>query len=199
MSDKRIETVELLVSDLKFGFDNPRKIAPKKLLELEKSFEDFGDFGVFVIDDENNLISGSQRAKALLRKNPSEKVLCKKMIGYSRAELRCINIKANTHAGEWDLDILSTWTADLTVELEIKAIENDGETSKVKDMELIRYEGYDYVLLVCKNQNDYIHLCERLGIDGAKTIIAKNKKGHRKIKARAVWYDDIQAQIIEKK
>ena len=49
--------------------------------------------------------------------DPDRIVLCKRLIGYSEADLRAINIKDNTHAGEWDLDLLADWTADLTTDL----------------------------------------------------------------------------------
>ena len=34
-------------------------------------------------------------------------------------ELKAINIKANTHAGEWDMDKLAEWTADLKIDLSL--------------------------------------------------------------------------------
>lgn len=47
------------------------------------------------------------------KKNPDMIVECKMLIGYTVAELKYINIKLNSHAGEWDLDELGDWTADL--------------------------------------------------------------------------------------
>ena len=51
--------------------------------------------------------------------NPDTQVLCKRLIGYSESELKAINIKANTHAGEWDMDKLAEWTADLKIDLSL--------------------------------------------------------------------------------
>ncbi len=191
---KHIEVVTLKVSELSTGFGNPRKIRKKNREELERSLDMYGDFGVIVIDEENNIISGNQRVKALAAKDPDAEVLCKRLCGYSEAELRCINIKANTHAGEWDLDLLADWTADLNVDLGIDPKASNPGDRKVKNMELIRYEKYDYVLIACKNEVDYLNLIRLLGIENAKVPIAKR----RKIKARAVWFDDIAAQIIPK-
>lgn len=61
-------------------------------------------------------------------------------------------------------------------------------------MELIRYEKYDYAMIVCRNEVDYLNLTRMLGIDGATVLVAKQ----RRIKARAIWFDDIKAQIIPK-
>ena len=66
---------------------------------------------------------------------------------------------------------------------------------KIKDIELIRYEKYDYVLLVCRNEVDYNNLFRLFGLEDSKVLIAKR----RKIKARAVWYDTVSDQIIPKK
>ena len=198
--EKKIEVVEIPISDLKDEIGNPRKCTTKKIRELQDSLEQFGDFGIIVVDEKNNIISGHQRIAALkVNKGEDATVLCKKLIGYSQSELRAINIKANTHAGDWDLDKLAELTADLNVNLGLDIPQVDPSTDvKIKDMELIRYEKYDYVMIVCRNEIDYLNLVRALGIDDKKVVVAKGKKGDRKIKARAIWYDDMKAQITSK-
>lgn len=191
---KKIEVIELPVSEIKDDFGNPRKVTQKKLEELNASLEEFGDFGVIVVDENNDVISGNQRVKVLKEKNPDEVVLCKRLIGYSKSEKRAINIKANSHAGDWDLDLLADWTADLNVDLGIDPESEEVDEKKISDMELIHYEKYDYVLIACKYETDYMDLVRRLGIEDKKVPIT-NK---RKIKARAIWYDNIKAQILYK-
>ena len=118
--EKRIERCTMRAGDIKTGFGNPRKIIRNKMDELEQSFEMFGDFGIYLIDEQDNIIAGNQRLKVVLRKyGPDVELDCKRLIGYTEAELRAINIKDNTHAGEWDLDLLADWTADLTLDLGI--------------------------------------------------------------------------------
>ena len=186
---KEIVLERMRVGDLKHGFGNPRKISKKKSEELERSMELFGDFGIFLIDEEDNLIAGNQRAKILCQKDPDIEVDVKRLIGYTEPELRAINIKDNTHAGEWDLDMLADWTADLTVDLGIeKALKEEIANRKIPEMELIHYEKYDYVLVVCKNSIDYDDLVNRLGIAKAKVHVT-NK---RTIRGRAVWYDKVK-------
>lgn len=197
--DKRIEVVEVRVGDLKFGFGNPRKITKKRLEELWESMNLFGDFGVIVIEEKYNVISGTQRATTIkAKKGDDEIVLCKMLIGYTQNELKAINIKANTHAGDWDLDKLAEWTADLNIGLNLELPQIDIDSRKIKDMELIRYEKYDYVMIVCSNEIDYLNLVRALGIEDQKVLVAKTSTKDRKIKARAIWYDDIKAQIIPK-
>lgn len=197
--DKRIEVIELPVSDLKTDFGNPRKPLKKKAKEkLKESLDNLGDFGVIVVDENNNIISGHQRV-SILMDNPDTPVLCKRLIGYTESELKAINIKANTHAGEWDMDKLDEWTADLKIDLSLDLGNLTSKEAKIKDMELIRYEKYDYVMIVCRNEIDHLNLIRSLGIEDKKVLVAKTSTKDRKIKARAIWYDDIKAQIVPKK
>lgn len=197
--EKNIEICELLVGELQDKLGNPRKITSKKAKELQESIEQFGDFGVIVIDEDNNIISGHQRVKAIKEtRGEAEKVLCKRLVGYSKAELKAINIKANTHAGDWDMDKLAEWTSDLTVKLGLDLPVTDANERKMSAMEPIRYEKYDYVMIVCKTEMDYDNLCKQLGIEGKKVIVGHSKSGDRKIKCRAIWYDDMQCIVKSK-
>jgi hypothetical protein len=193
-NEKKIVLEKMKVGDMKYGFGNPRKITKKKSEELATSMETFGDFGIFLVDEENNVIAGNQRSKILAEKDPDTVVDVKRLIGYSEAELKAINIKDNTHAGDWDLDMLADWTADLTVDLGLKTDESD-EKRTIPDMDPIKYEKYDYVIIACRSELDYNDLTRKLGIEGRKVAVTEK----RKIKARAVWYDKMKAQIIEKK
>lgn len=192
--EKRIEVCKMRVGDLKHNFGNPRKISKKKAEELERSMDMFGDFGIFLVDEHDNVIAGNQRSIILARRDPDIEVDVKRLIGYTEAELRSINIMDNTHAGEWDLELLADWTADLNLDLGIDLNNDNPQDREIPDMELIRYEKYNYVMIVCKSEIDYNDLVRKLGIEGRKVSITKK----RKIKARAVWYDQMKAQIVEK-
>lgn len=194
VSSKRIEIIEMPAKDIKTGFGNPRKISKAKREELRQSMETYGDFGIYLIDEKNNIIAGNQRLSVVMEIDPETVLYCKKLIGYTKSELRAINIKDNTHAGEWDLDLLADWTADLNLDLGIAFEEKEPEEREIKDMEPIHYEKYDYVMIVCKYETDYNDLVRKLGIEGAKVKVAKT----RKIKARAIWYDEMKAQLVEK-
>lgn len=191
---KRIEVCKMKVGDLKHNFGNPRKISKKKAEELERSMDMFGDFGIFLVDEHDNVIAGNQRSLILARRDPDIEVDVKRLIGYTEAELRSINIMDNTHAGEWDLELLADWTADLNLDLGIDLNNDNPQDRDIPDMELIRYEKYNYVMIVCKSEIDYNDLVRKLGIEGRKVAITKK----RKIKARAIWYDQMKAQIVEK-
>lgn len=195
--DKRIEVVERRVGDLKLDFGNPRKIKKQKREELEESLERYGDFGTIIINEENQVIGGNQRVTIFQRQDPDMIVSCKLLIGYSVKEQKYINIKANSHAGEWDLAELGDWTADLVdgfkLDLETKPEKNVEERS-IKEMEPIHYEKYDYVLIACRNELDYNDLVRKLGIEGGQVKVAKS----RHIKGRAIWWDEFKGQLLSK-
>lgn len=191
--EKRIEVCKMRAGDIKTGFGNPRKISQKKMEELEQSMSSFGDFGIFLIDEHNNVIGGNQRLKVVKKLYGEDaEIDCKRLIGYTQSELKAINIKDNTHSGEWDLDMLADWTSDLVIDLgveeEKKKEINDRE---IPEMELIHYEKYNYVMIVCNNELDYNNLVRALGIEGKKVRVAT-----RKINARAVWLHEMNAKII---
>ena len=194
---KKIESCQMKAGDLKTEFGNPRKIAKNKLAELEESLSTYGDFGIFLIDEENNVIAGNQRLKAVLNLyGPDFEIDCKRLIGYSRQELREINVKDNTHAGTWDLDMLADWSTGAPsfggmVDAKTKPVEN----RRLMEMELLPFEKYDYVMFVCKSSLDYDELIEKLGIRG-RVCKVTNK---RTIKARAIWYHEFRNKLWGKK
>lgn len=185
--EKKIEVVYLKAEEINTNFGNPRKINKKQRDELKRSLETFGDFGSFIIDENNSVIGGNQRLSILKEIDPERKLLCKKLIGYSDAEKRAINIKANTHSGDWDMDLLAEWTADLNMDFDIKD-EKPLDEKEVAGMDAIPFEKYDYILVVCKNELDYNTLLNKFGMTGVEKAKVTEKK---KIRARAVWFNDV--------
>lgn len=194
---KKIEIIkDVPVSKLKFDFGNPRKITKKKREELLASLKQHGDFGVILVDEEYNVIGGNQRATVLKDDNPEATVDCKMLIGYSESEKRSINIRDNTHNGEWDLDMLADWTADLNLDLGLSLNNEKAEERTIDEMELIHYEKYDYVMIVCRDELSYNSLTRALGIDEKKVLIGPKK---RPTKARAIWFDDMKVDFVQRK
>lgn len=188
--EKKIELCTVRAGDIKTEFGNPRKVKKKRLEELKEDLQRYGHFGIFLIDEENNVIAGNQRLKAVIDLYGEDaQVECKRLIGYTQQELRAINVKDNTHVGEWDMDMLADWSVGSPAEMGIAdAMKKDEKNRKIPEMELLPYEKYDYVMLVCRSSLDYDDLVSRLGIQGAVCKVT-NK---RKIKARAVWYDKVR-------
>ncbi len=186
-NEKRIEVCHIKAEDINTNFGNPRKINKKARDELKRSLETFGDFGCFIVDENNSVIGGNQRLSIIKELYPERELLCKKLIGYSSAEKRAINIKANTHSGDWDMDLLADWTADLNIDFGIKD-EEKLEDKEVKGMDVIPFEKYNYMLIVCRTDIDFNTLLNKFGMDGTEKAKVTPK---RKIKARAVWFNDV--------
>ena len=73
--EKRIEVIENFpVQKIKNGFGNPRKIRKKKAEELEQSLETLGDFGLILLDENDNIIAGNQRVELMKRNNPESTI-----------------------------------------------------------------------------------------------------------------------------
>lgn len=191
---KSIEYVQRRVGDLKLDFGNPRKISKQKREDLEQSLDTYGDFDIIVINEENQVLGGNQRVKYFQKKDPDLMVDCKMLVGYTIAEQKYVNIKLNSHAGEWVLEELGDWTADLmgNFKLDLATEKKPIDERTIKDMEPIHYEHYDYVLIACRNELDYNDLIRKLGIEGGTVKVAKT----RRIKGRAIWYDQMKARIL---
>ena len=89
---------------------------------------------------------------------------------------------------------MADWTADLNIDLGIDLEAKDPNERDIANMDLIHYEKYDYVMIVCRNELDFNNLTRVLGIEDAKVQIAK-----RKIKARAIWYDQMKVDFVPRK
>ena len=192
--EKRIEVCRVRVGDLRLDFGNPRKIKKQKREDLEDSLEKYGNFGEIVVNEENQVLGGNQRVEIYQRKNPDMEVDVKRLIGYTIAEQKYVNIKLNSHAGEWDLEELGDWTADLmgSFKLDLETPPKPVEDRSIKEMEPIHYEQYDYVLIACRNELDYNELVRKLGIEGGQVKVAKK----RHIKGRDIWFDQFKGRIL---
>ena len=164
------------VGDIKSGFGNPRKISRKKAEELERSMDTLGNFGLIVIDENDNAIAGNQRVAILKKQNQDTVVLCKRLIGYNEPEKRAINIKDNTHSGEWDLDLLADWTADLNIDLGVELDNSNPNDAMIPEMELKAFEHWDYIVFVFDNQMDWLNVLNRFNIGRVDAGYGATKK-----------------------
>lgn len=181
--EKYITTETRKVSELDPSFGNPRKINRKGQDSLRESIKLHGDFGSFIIDDKNRIIGGNQRAIVMNEEDPSTEVTCRVLHGYDEQELRQINVKANTHAGEWDFDILAEWFGDF--DLELKKDKEDIEKRQIKELMPVNMEKYDFFVIVVRNEIDYNTVSRKLGLDNC--VVKYTEKAKKK--ARAVFYE----------
>lgn len=112
---REIVVVEKNIEDLKTDFGNPRKIMKDDFNRLKESLKENNDFGVIVINEKDQVISGNQRIQAMRELKWDKPILCKQLRGYTREELMAINIRANQSAGKFDEAILVEWLNEIQI------------------------------------------------------------------------------------
>lgn len=96
---------------------NPRKITEAKKQELISSIEKFNLVDIPAIDFDNTIISGKQRLTILRVIGRGEEIIDVRVPNrkLTENELKEYILMANTHAGEWDFDILQVEFSDIDV------------------------------------------------------------------------------------
>ena len=97
------------LSKLNLSEENPRQIKKSKFAELRQSLKDLPEMAEvreIVIDENDKVLAGHQRIRAMLA-NGKKQATVKRLIGWSDEDKRQFMIKDNTHAGEWDSDIIA--------------------------------------------------------------------------------------------
>lgn len=109
---------KMKLSDLIPTENNPRQIKKddfERLKESIKSFPKMLDIREIVVDENNRILGGHQRAKALLA-NGEKEVNVKVVEGLSEEEKREFVIRDNVQNGEWDFDVLANEWDDLPLD-----------------------------------------------------------------------------------
>lgn len=117
---KKLEwtTEQRKVNDLLPLDINPRKISEAKKQQLIKSIEKFNLAEIPAINKDNTIISGHQRIKALQLIDRGEEMIDVRVPNrqLTRKEVKEYNLISNTHAGDWDFEILEVEFADVKIE-----------------------------------------------------------------------------------
>ena len=109
MSDIKIETIEMNISDIAEYKSNPRTISKKDFAVLKKSLKDFPsmlDVREIVVDENGVILGGNQRYKGLMALGKT-KVKVKRVSGWTDEQKREFVIKDNIANGDWDNDRLA--------------------------------------------------------------------------------------------
>lgn len=126
-SIKKMKLADLIPTE-----NNPRQIKKDDFERLKKSVQSFPqmlDIREIVVDENNRILGGHQRVKALLA-NGEKEVNVKVVEGLSEEEKREFVIRDNIQNGEWDFDVLANEWDDLPlndwgIELPIVDIEEE--------------------------------------------------------------------------
>lgn len=87
---------------------NPRKISEEKKQQLIKSIEKFNLAEIPVVNKDNTIISGHQRIIALQMIGRGEELIDVRIPNrpLTQNQIKQYNLISNTHAGQWDVEIL---------------------------------------------------------------------------------------------
>lgn len=115
------KTVKRKVSELLPLSFNPRKITGAKKEALINSLKDFDLVEIPVIDIDNTLIAGNQRVEALALMGRGDEKIDVRIPNrkLSESELKKYALISNTHAGEFDAELLDAHFADVEIEFDI--------------------------------------------------------------------------------
>jgi ParB-like chromosome segregation protein Spo0J len=105
------------LSSLKLNPENPRVVRNenfKKLVESIRTFPKMLELRPIIVDENNIIVGGNQRYRALLDLNYKEieDAWVKKATDFNAKELKEFLIRDNINAGEWDYEQLANeWDA----------------------------------------------------------------------------------------
>lgn len=143
MSNVKVETIEMNLSDIAEYKSNPRTISKKDFAILKKSLKDFPsmlDVREIVVDENGVILGGNQRYKGLMALGKT-KVKVKKVTGWTDEEKREFVIKDNIANGAWDNDKLANeWDKDKLEEwgLPLK-VASSGDYKELLDVSIPYY------------------------------------------------------------
>ena len=174
-------TEERALGDLTLFDRNPRVLRNKARLELIESIEKFDLAEIPVVNHDNVVIAGNQRVTILREQHGPDYEIEVRVPSRELTDDECKEylLRSNKNTGDWDFgrlvdDFKSEMLLDVgfttddfagkEAELETEEKEPDFEFS-VKGMDLSNFESYDYIILMFENLSDYVHACEKLGIE----------------------------------
>lgn len=136
---------EVNIKDLKEHSKNPRKISKQDMRALQRSLDKFGLCEFIVCNNDNTIIGGHQRVKALKSKKVKTAWALYPEESLSDVDVDELNIRLNKNAGEWDFEVLKDWDQNALLDWgfepqdfpEVQTIEEekseDKEEKKTKD------------------------------------------------------------------
>jgi len=156
---------EIDIKKLKYCTWNPRKIATEDLDRLKNSIREFGQVQTLVIDENNIVLGGNQRLKALRELTYTGNIKVIRLTGYSEAEKKAINLALNKISGEWNNNLL----AGLLQEIKLEGMDWTLSGFSMTDLQELNITFEDLDLKKLFSESDYDDLID--GTQGRKSQI----------------------------
>jgi DNA-directed RNA polymerase len=178
MINELFKTEQVRIGDLVPHVKNPRKIKAAEKQKLWERIQKYGMIGIPVRDADNSLLSGNRRCEVIVQQGLGDMLIDVRTAvrKLTDEELREVMIIENTHAGEWDLEMLKQEFDDL-VDLESYGISHEELDRQIEEATeqleeapelpvVAKFsEKYDSIVIICRNEIDMNHLSEKLGLD----------------------------------
>lgn len=196
MSDVKIETIEMNLSDIAEYKSNPRTISKKDFATLKKSLKDFPsmlEVREIVVDENGVILGGNQRYKGLMALGKT-KVKVKKVTGWTDEEKREFVIKDNIANGEWDTDRLANeWDKTKLEEwgLPLK-VASSGDYKELLEVSIPYYTPAEE----CPDSSELADLSEVEELNDMITKLKPEKGLEAVLRARAAFFADFDFQKI---
>lgn len=196
VSDVKVETIEMNISDIAEYKSNPRTISKKDFAVLKKSLKDFPsmlDVREIVVDENGVILGGNQRYKALQAMGKT-KVKVKKVTGWSDEEKREFVIKDNIANGAWDNDKLANeWDKNKLEEwgLPLK-IASSSDYKELLEVSIPYYTPAEN----CPESTELADLSEVEELNSIITKLKPEKGLESLLRARAAFFAEFNFQKI---
>ena len=119
-------------SDLVLWDKNPRQISDKNFIKLKKQIEKLGVYKPLLINQDNIVIGGNMRLRALMDLGVTE-VACSNVKTKDETEMIEYALSDNDRAGDYDQQQLAELIYNVPIDLELYHIDV-GKTYKLKDV-----------------------------------------------------------------
>jgi hypothetical protein len=185
MMNELFKTVRVCVRELVPSSKNPRKIKAEEKRKLWQRLEKFGMISIPVRDYDGTLLGGKQRCELMMEYGLGDTEIDVRSASrkLTEEELREIMIIENSHAGEWDLEMLKKEFDEyldlgefgLMLEESLAEVEKMNADQDEPELPIVAKfsEKYTAFVIVCRNEIDQNHIAEKLGVEVSQCYKSK--------------------------
>jgi hypothetical protein len=185
MMNELFRTETVCVRELVPSSKNPRKIKAEEKRKLWQRLEKFGMISIPIRDHDGTLLGGKQRCELMMEFGLGDSMIDVRSATrkLTEEELREVMIIENSHAGEWDLEILKKEFDEfldlgefgLMLEESLAEVEKMTADQDEPEMPIVAKfsEKYTAFVIVCRNEIDQNHIAEKLGVEVSQCYKSK--------------------------
>ncbi|MDP1814418.1 MAG: hypothetical protein Q8K92_08215 [Leadbetterella sp.] len=185
MMNELFKTVRVCVRELVPSSKNPRKIKAEEKRKLWQRLEKFGMISIPVRDYDGTLLGGKQRCELMMEYGLGDTEIDVRSATrkLTEEELREVMLIENSHAGEWDLEMLKKEFDEyldlgefgLMLEESLAEVEKMNADQDEPELPIVAKfsEKYAAFVIVCRNEIDENHIAEKLGVEVSQCYKSK--------------------------